>query len=226
MNGRVSGFGLASSNTQSDFAIRADKFYIAPPSGTGKGDSPFMVLTSSQTINGTVVPAGTYIKSAYIHNGSIDVAKIADATITSAKIGQGEIKNANIGTAEIDTLNLRGQAVTVTSAVTQTTFFDAKTSANTDAIYLYTGGVVVAIEFSLISCNPEGSGSFLVECYVNDVVKGSWNLSGTFGYYPSMFFPFSVATGTEQTKVHIKVTSNGAKIGSQGYFFKVTGLKR
>ena len=226
VNGRVSGFGLASSNTQSDFAIRADKFYIAPPDGSGKGDSPFMVLTSSQTINGTVVPAGTYIKSAYIHNGSIDVAKIADATITSAKIGQGEIKNANIGTAEIDTLNLRGQAVTVTSAVTQTTFFDAKTSANTDAIYLYTGGVVVAVEFSLISCNPEGSGSFLVECYVNDVVKGSWNLAGTFGYYPSMFFPFSVATGTGQTKVHIKVTSNGAKIGSQGYFFKVTGLKR
>ncbi len=226
VNGRVSGFGLASSSTQSDFAIRADKFYIAPPEGTGKGVSPFMVLTSSQTINGTVVPAGTYIKSAYIHDGSIDVAKIADATITSAKIGQGEIKSVNIGTAEIDTLNLRGQAVTVTSAVTQTTFFDAKTSANTDAIYLYTGGVTVAVEFSLISCNPEGSGSFLVECYVNDVVKGSWNLSGTFGYYPSMFFPFSVATGKEQTKVHIKVTSNGAKIGSQGYFFKVTGLKR
>jgi len=226
VNGRVSGFGLASSSTQSDFAIRADKFYIAPPDGTGKGDSPFMVLTSSQTINGTVVPAGTYIKSAYIHNGSIDVAKIADATITSAKIGQGEIKSVNIGTAEIDTLNLRGQAVTVTSAVTQTTFFDAKTSANTDAIYLYTGGVVVAIEFSLISCNPEGSGSFLVECYVNDVVKGSWSLTGTFGYYPSMFFPFSVATGTDISKIHIKVTSKGAKIGSQGYFFKVTGLKR
>lgn len=226
-NNRAAGFGIMeNADATIDFAIRADKFYIAPPSGTGKGDSPFMVLTSSQTINGTVVPAGTYIKSAYIHNGSIDVAKIADATITSAKIGQGEIKNANIGTAEIDTLNLRGQAVTVTSAVTQTTFFDAKTSANTDAIYLYTGGVTVAVEFSLISCNPEGSGGFLVECYVNDVVKGSWNLSGTFGYYPSMFFPFSVATGTEQTKVHIKVTSKGAKIGSQGYFFKVTGLKR
>ena len=114
----------------------------------------------------------------------------------------------------------------MTSAITQTTFFDAKTSASTDAIYLYTDGVTVAVEFSLISCNPEGSGSFLVECYVNDVVKGSWNLAGTFGYYPSMFFPFSVATGTGQTKVHIKVKSKGAKIGSQGYFFKVTGLKR
>ena len=133
VNGRVSGFGLASSSTVSDFAIRADKFYIAPPEGAGKGDSPFMVLTTSQTINGTVVPAGTYIQSAYIHDGSIDVAKIADATITSAKIGQGEIKSVNIdnaaittakidnaaittakiGTAQVDTLQIKGNAVTV-----------------------------------------------------------------------------------------------------------------
>ena len=225
VNGHIAGVGLANTGVLSSFIINADDFYVSSPSG-GKGVSPFMILNSPQVINGVTVAAGTYIKSAFIHDGSIDVAKIADATITSAKIGQGEIKNANIGTAEIDTLNLRGQAVTVTSAVTQTTFFDAKKSANTDAIYLYTGGVTVAVEFSLISCNPEGTGSFTVECFVNDVVKGSWNLSGTFGYYPSMFFPFSVATGTEQTKVHIKVTSNGAKIGSQGYFFKVTGLKR
>lgn len=224
--GIVSGIGLMSSNGVSAFAVRADQFYIAPPTGADKGVLPFAVQTTPTTINGVSVPAGTYLDNACIKNGSIDVAKIADATITSAKIGQGEIKNANIGTAEIDTLNIKGQAVTVTSAVTQTTFFDAKTSANTDAIYLYTGGVTVAVEFSLISCNPEGTGSFTVECFVNDVVKGSWNLSGTFGYYPSMFFPFSVATGKEQTKVHIKVTSNGAKIGSQGYFFKVTGLKR
>lgn len=376
-NNRVAGFGLALDDTNNfDFAIRADKFYIAPPSGTGNGVSPFMVLTSPQVINGTTVPVGTYIKGDLIATGSVTADKIdtrgltiKDATgkvlfgsgtgldvtnitglgslatksslttsdvgglgtlatkdkvttnevtglgtlatksslttndvgglgtlatknsVTTSEVtglgglatkstvstsevtglgalakkdavttnevtglgslakvdklttsnittyveglgvrnllvGDAQITSANIGTAEVDTLNIRGQAVTVTSAVTQTTFFDAKTSANTDAIYLYTGGVSVAVEFSLISCNPEGSGSFLVECYVNDVVKGSWSLTGTFGYYPSMFFPFSVATGTEQTKVHIKVTSKGAKIGSQGYFFKVTGLKR
>lgn len=178
-------------------------------------------------INADHIYGGT-ITGDKIKSGAITANKISVTSLDaiSANLGSIKVRNANIGEAEVDTLNIRGQAVTVTSAVTQTTFFDAKTSANTDAIYLYTGGVVVAVEFSLISCNPEGSGSFLVECYVNDVVKGSWNLSGTFGYYPSMFFPFSVATGTEQTKVHIKVTSKGAKIGSQGYFFKVTGLKR
>ena len=180
--------------------------------GTGLNVSNITGLGSFATVNKlTTSNISTYVDGLGVRN---------------LLVGDAQITNANIGTAEVDTLNIRGQAVTVTSAITQTTFFDAKTSANTDAIYLYTGGVVVAIEFSLISCNPEGSGSFLVECYVNDVVKGSWNLSGTFGYYPSMFFPFSVATGTDLTKIHIKVTSKGAKIGSQGYFFKVTGLKR
>ena len=51
-----------------------------------------MVLTSAKTINGVSVPAGTYIESAYIHNGSIDIAKINKASITnlsaiSANIG-------------------------------------------------------------------------------------------------------------------------------------------
>lgn len=82
----------------------------------------------------------------------------------------------------------------------------------------------MAVEFSLISCNPEGTG-FTVECFVNDVVKGS-EFIGYFRLLSEYVLSFSVATGKEQTKVHIKVTSNGAKIGSQGYFFKVTGLKR
>ena len=92
VGGRVSGFGLASSAAQSDFAVNADRFYIAPPSGSAKGTSPFMVLTAPQTINGTTVPAGTYMRSAYIHNGSIDIAKINKASIVSL-----DALTANIG---------------------------------------------------------------------------------------------------------------------------------
>ncbi len=225
--GIVSGIGLMSSNGVSAFAVRADQFYIAPPTGADKGVLPFAVQTTPTTINGVTVPAGTYLDNAFIKNGSIDVAKIADATITSAKIGQGEIKSVNIGTAQVDTLQLAGQSVSVTSAVNQTTFFDARKSAFTDAIYLITGGTSVSVEFSLISCNPEGSGSFTVECFVNDVSQNGWTMAGTFGYYPSMFFPFLVSSAaTGSTKIQIKVTSNGAKIGSAGYFFKATSLKR
>ena len=121
--GIVSGIGLMSSNGVSAFAVRADQFYIAPPTGADKGVLPFAVQTTPTTINGVSVPAGTYLDNAFIKNGSIDVAKIADATITSAKIGQGEIKTANIdnaaittakiGTAQVDTLQIKGNAVTV-----------------------------------------------------------------------------------------------------------------
>ncbi|WP_301717891.1 DUF1983 domain-containing protein, partial [Enterococcus faecium] len=146
LNGRVSGFGLASSNTQSDFAIRAVKFYIAPPSRPGKGDSPFMVLTSSQTINCTVVTSGTFNYTAYIHDGSIDVAKIADETSTSAKIGQGENKSGNIdnaaittakiGAAQVDTLQIAGEAVVVTRA--QYNPNSVKIPANRQHVLLHT----------------------------------------------------------------------------------------
>ena len=95
VNGRVSGFGLASSNTQSDFAIRADKFYIAPPSGTGNGVSPFMVLTSPQVINGTTVPVGTYIKGDLIATGSITGDKITAQTEINAPIIKGGSININ-----------------------------------------------------------------------------------------------------------------------------------
>jgi hypothetical protein len=90
-NGYVSGFGLASEAnngaTVSDFAIRADKFYIASPTGPGITPSmPFIVQTTEQTINGEVVPVGVYITDAFIRNGTITNAKIANATIDSAKI--------------------------------------------------------------------------------------------------------------------------------------------
>lgn len=131
--GRVSGFGLMGSNERSDFAIAADKFYIAPPTGNGKGRTPFTVLTSPQVINGVRVPAGTYIDSAFIQDGSISTAKIANASINTAKIANGAIDNAKIkdgsisnakiengaittakiGVAQIDTLQIAGEAVTV-----------------------------------------------------------------------------------------------------------------
>lgn len=101
VGGRISGFGLASSATQSDFAINADKFWIAPPTGTSKGKSPFMVLTSPQTINGTVVPAGTYMQASFIHKAAIDIAQINIASITSLSA-----LSADIGT--LTTTDSRG----------------------------------------------------------------------------------------------------------------------
>jgi len=99
LNGYVSGFGLASTannaTASSNFAVRADTFYIANPTGPGISPSmPFIVRTAQTTINGVNVPAGVYITEAFIANGTITNAKIGDAAIDNAKI-------ANLDAAKI-----------------------------------------------------------------------------------------------------------------------------
>ena len=91
VNGYVSGFGLASTlknaTPSSEFAVRADRFYIASPSGPGIAPiTPFVVTTSASTVNGVAVPAGVYMDAAFIKNGTITNAKIGDAAIDDAKI--------------------------------------------------------------------------------------------------------------------------------------------
>lgn len=86
-NGVISGFGLISQlvngQVNSAFGVNADYFYVGTPNN---GKRPFMVLTKSQTINGTTYPAGTWIDVALIANATIGTAHIADASITNAKI--------------------------------------------------------------------------------------------------------------------------------------------
>lgn len=86
-NGVISGYGLVSElvngQVKSQFGVNADNFFIGAPSNNKK---PFVVLTSSGTINGVTVPAGTYIDTAFIANATIKSAQIADAAITNAKI--------------------------------------------------------------------------------------------------------------------------------------------
>lgn len=92
VNGYVSGFGLASTANNatpySEFAIVADKFSIAPvaTSHSAADGSPFFHLTAPTSINGVSVPAGTYMKAAYIHDATITNAKIAALAVDNAKI--------------------------------------------------------------------------------------------------------------------------------------------
>ncbi|WP_059412661.1 phage tail tip fiber protein [Cupriavidus basilensis] len=127
-NGYVSGFGLISTANNgmpfSDFTIRADRFAIGSPTGPGVPVLiPFIVTTTTQVVNGYIVPPGVYIDAAAIAVASIgeaqiDFASIRQAHIQNAAIGTAQIQdaaitNAKIGNAEVDTLSIRGDAVTV-----------------------------------------------------------------------------------------------------------------
>ena len=103
----------------------------------GSSAAPFFQIDTATTINGVSIPAGTYMKAAFIHNaaitnamigtGVIDSAKIAnativagdiaDATITGAKIGSATITNANIGDAVINVAKINTGSITDLSSL-------------------------------------------------------------------------------------------------------------
>lgn len=110
-NGYVSGYGLISTANNgtptSEFAVRADRFYVASPTGPGITPIvPFVVQTVQTTVNGVTVPVGVYMDAAYIKNGTITSAKIGDAVITNAKIADAAITSAKIGDAQITTAKI------------------------------------------------------------------------------------------------------------------------
>lgn len=134
---RAAGFGIMeNADATIDFAVLADKFYIASPDATGKGVRPFAVYTSPTTINGVTVPAGTYLDGNLLATGTITGDKIAAKTEINAPIIKGGQININdkfivdaqgnltgrSGTFEgtvklkdgqVDTLQIAGNAVTV-----------------------------------------------------------------------------------------------------------------
>ncbi|OLF40777.1 host specificity protein J [Psychrobacter sp. Rd 27.2] len=84
---KVAGFGLVNNvGEPSAFDIRADRFSISAPVGKPNdvnGDSPFMVLTTPQNIDGVQVPAGVYMRHTYIAKESVGFSQIDTASITS-----------------------------------------------------------------------------------------------------------------------------------------------
>lgn len=90
-NGHVSGFGLSSEPANgapiSTFAVAADRFMIASP--TTGGVVPFQVYSSATYVNGAYVPAGVYIKDAFIRNAMVNSIHIAGNAVSVALWARG-----------------------------------------------------------------------------------------------------------------------------------------
>lgn len=154
--GHVSGYGLMStannSVPESEFGVRADSFFVAPPSVSSStapssnlysgyawidtsvvpnvtkywnGSTwvttpprlPFIVQTTATTINGVSVPAGVYIDTAFIRDGTITNAKIGDATIDKAKIAS--VDAATITAGFLDVARIEAGSIDVTKIDTR-----------------------------------------------------------------------------------------------------------
>lgn len=115
-NGYVAGYGLASTPVngaaQSSFAVRADQFYIASPSGPGIIPTlPFIVRTTPTVIDGISIPVGVYMQEAMIQNGTITNAKIGNLAVDDAKIAS--IDASKITTGYLNAARILSQSISV-----------------------------------------------------------------------------------------------------------------
>lgn len=165
VDGYVVGTGTYNDGKTGTFAVRADEFYVVPPAGKPNdinGDSPWMVLTTPQVINGVTVAAGAYARNFYAPRASIDTIQIKDAAI----------KSAQIDALAVDTLHIKGQAVSVT-AVTDKTIVGTGANGNpfvpdgatveTEKVYLNSGGNSVFVELTLFGVKFIGTANKRVD---------------------------------------------------------------
>lgn len=94
----------------------------------GTSEAPFFQLNSPTVINGVTIPAGTYMKTAYIYDGEITNAKIANAAIDDAKIANLSAAKITAGTIAADRLTsavINAKVTNIDTSVIQSGFIDA-----------------------------------------------------------------------------------------------------
>ena len=140
VNGVVAGFGLMqyysggsmlNQGVTSAFGVLADAFWIAGSGdlGTTSPDPnkiPFVVLTTPTYVDGILYPAGTYMRTAFVADATITVAKIEDSIRSTNYVAGSSgwfigIRGTDTGYAEFSNCTIRGTStvgrLNVTGAV-------------------------------------------------------------------------------------------------------------
>ena len=78
----------------------------------GTSVAPFFQLNAPVEIDGVTIAAGTYMKRAFIFDGTITNAKIGSAAVDTAKIADAAISTAKINDAAITTAKINDAAIT------------------------------------------------------------------------------------------------------------------
>lgn len=93
-NGTAGTLGATSENPDYLIDVLSDAYGVT-------GDAPFFQLDTPTVINGVTIPAGTYIKQAWIADATISRAKIQDLAVDNAKINDLNVNKLTAGTMQI-----------------------------------------------------------------------------------------------------------------------------
>jgi|GEM_PF-2579241 len=218
---RQAGFGMIGSGAESGptyaFGVRADNFWIASPGQDGveappPDQVPFIVRTTGSTINGVYVPAGTYIKDAFI--GTITGEKITAKSITADQIAANAITAGMIRADTIVTDNL------VSDALTEADDFPSGVVHGTAFSVTRTSKVMLL--FSLPGpAGGQWDQSRLYSCGVQGVRVAS---TFTAGPATTMAVSMTLPPGTYYIHFQVAVWLEGESGGSWGSSVNITTL--
>ncbi len=240
VNGYVVGTGTYNDGKTGTFAVRTDEFYIGSPNGSKS--LGFVHYETAQNINGVIVPVGTYLRDAYIANGTITSAKIANAAITTAKIDNLAVTTGKIANLAVDTLQIKGQAVSVSSAVNKRVRVEGanenpiaagnisgKQSVELLDRYMDSGGNPVVMELYFYGTEITNAGS------TNRITIEFWaglDMVEEFRFYRnyeelSTSFKAVYSGFNGNLRYYAKVTcSAGSRLEAASYLFSISTLKR
>jgi hypothetical protein len=206
INGAVAGYGLASTTTAagnnvSEFIVNADRFAIMRGgSNSTPASVPFTVQASATTIGGVAVPAGVYMTDAFIRNGSIINAKIADAAIDNAKIANLSADKINAGTISTSLLNIDGSTLSSLNGVLQVNALNANkiTAGTLSSSRLFLDGVTI---------DTDGAGRVIIKNLGVDTLQ----IKGNAVTVPSSAFT-AAAVNAPTTAQSVSWTASGATV--------------
>ena len=247
---KIAGFGLVNNvGEPSAFDIRADRFSISAPVGKPNdvnGNSPFMVLTTPQVIDGVTVPAGTYMRDFYAPRGSIDTLQVADGAIKSAQIDNLAVTSAKIGDAQVDTLKIKKDSVIVPRVQTfsgnvDLIGADAATGYTFGSISLDAegGNVSIQVTFARVGLVRGVGGSSINGAVVFEVLRDGSTVVGSFSrnvdsdiYFDMVSIPTMVDSNISGTHTYSARVRHNSTRGNTTLYFRedraihVMGAKR
>jgi hypothetical protein len=219
VNGRVSGFGLHSSATASEFIILADRFSIVSQLSNDVVATPFIVQATSTTIGGVSVPAGIYMSDAFIMNGSIVNAKIANAAIDDAKISNLSANKITTGTLDTSRLNIDGATLISEDGVLM---IGSLSVDNLSAGIITTDKILGSAVNSIVVFDVTTANALPTNATYESVASG--NVIKDQGTESLMVVKFQVdatATGSGQYALYVRIKQDGVVV-SRVFSFLLT----
>jgi len=159
-------------------------------------EAPFFQINNATTINGVLIPAGTYIKSGFIYDGVITNAKIGNAAVDNAKIASldaGKINTGYLNAARIETGSI-----------------DAKI-ANLDAAIITSGYINTArIQDASIATAKIGDGQ-ITTAKIADSIQSTNYAADAAGWKITKAGDAELNSGTFRGTLAVKSASSGAR---------------